>query len=181
MKVITGIAKGIPLKTLEGNDVRPTSQKVKEAVFSSIQFEIEGRKVLDLFAGSGQMGIEALSRGAVLATFIDHSNAAISVIKDNLNKCRLLDSAVVLKSDSLTFLKTNSSKFDIVFLDPPYFEGLYDTAIDGISKVLSNNGILVCEHPDSIVFEENINTLKLQKIYKSGKIRFSIYRNLLET
>ena len=177
MKVITGTAKGIPLKTLDGNDVRPTSQKVKEAVFSSIQFEIEGRSVLDLFAGSGQLGIEALSRGAKKATFVDASNQSISIVKENLNKTRLMEKAVVLRCDFNTFLKTTTDTFDIVFIDPPYYEKLYDTALFGVANLLSDNGLIICEHPDTITFEENIGRLSLQKIYKSGKIRFSIYRN----
>ncbi|MBR6602386.1 MAG: 16S rRNA (guanine(966)-N(2))-methyltransferase RsmD, partial [Clostridia bacterium] len=125
MRIITGKAKGIRLATLDGEATRPTSERTKEAVFSMLQFDIEGRRVLDLFAGSGQMGLEALSRGAQSATFVDHAKAAISVIKQNIEKTRL-EGANVVCADSLEYLRTEgrkrneSAKFDIVFLDPPY-------------------------------------------------------------
>lgn len=94
MRIITGKARNIPLKTLEGDDTRPTSERVKEAVFSMLQFEIEGRRVLDLFAGSGQLGLEALSRGASHATFIDNSRAASDIIIENAKKRGCLSCAV---------------------------------------------------------------------------------------
>ena len=120
MRVITGTARGRVLKTLEGEDVRPTTDRVKEAVFSIIQFEIEGRRVLDLFAGSGQLGIEALSRGAASATFVDMSKDSLSAVKYNLEHTKLGDNAKVVQTDALSFLKLTKDKFDIVFLDPPY-------------------------------------------------------------
>ena len=120
MRVITGTARGRVLRTLEGEDVRPTTDRVKEAVFSIIQFEIEGRRVLDLFAGSGQLGIEALSRGAASATFVDMSKDSLSTVKYNLEHTKLGDNAKVVQTDALSFLKLTKDKFDIVFLDPPY-------------------------------------------------------------
>ena len=119
MRVITGTARGRVLRTLEGEDVRPTTDRVKEAVFSIIQFEIEGRRVLDLFAGSGQLGIEALSRGAASATFVDMSKDSLSAVKYNLEHTKLGDNAKVVQTDALSFLKLTKDKFDIVFLDPP--------------------------------------------------------------
>lgn len=104
MRVITGFAKGRKLRTLSGEDVRPTTDRVKEALFSIIQFEIEGRRVLDLFAGSGQLGIEALSRGAASAVFVDSSRDSIEVVRENLNTTQLAQSAQVMQMDSLAFL-----------------------------------------------------------------------------
>ena len=104
MRVITGIAKGRRLITLEGEDIRPTADKVKGAIFNSIQFDIEGRCVLDLFAGSGQLGIEALSRGADKAVFIDLSRKAVQVVTENLEHCNLKDKATVFNGDSLSYL-----------------------------------------------------------------------------
>ena len=124
MRVITGTARGRVLRTLEGEDVRPTTDRVKEAVFSIIQFEIEGRRVLDLFAGSGQLGIEALSRGAASATFVDMSKDSLSAVKYNLEHTKLGDNAKVVQTDALSFLKLTKDKFDIVFLDPPYASSL---------------------------------------------------------
>src|SRR5690554_4705969 len=116
MRVITGSARGRVLQTLPGDDVRPTIDRVKEAVFSIIQFEIEGRRVLDLFGGSGQMGIEALSRGAQSCVFVDNSRVATDVIKENLKTTKLAEKSQVLLTDALTFLKTTKLAFDIVFL-----------------------------------------------------------------
>ena len=120
MRVITGTARGRVLRTLEGEDVRPTTDRVKEAVFSIIQFEIEGRRVLDLFAGSGQLGIEALSRGADSATFVDMSKDSLATVKYNLEHTKLGDRAKVIQTDALSFLKLTKDRFDIVFIDPPY-------------------------------------------------------------
>lgn len=123
MRVITGFAKGRKLRTLSGEDVRPTTDRVKEALFSIIQFEIEGRRVLDLFAGSGQLGIEALSRGAASAVFVDSSRDSIEVVRENLNTTQLAQSAQVIQMDSLAFLAGQCGPFDIALLDPPYGAG----------------------------------------------------------
>ena len=125
MRVITGTAKGMRLVAPPGDDVRPTYDRVKEAVFSIIQFDLEGRRVLDLFAGSGQLGIEALSRGSQTATFVDATRDAIAAIKENLEKTRLSKSAVVLQTDAVGFIKNyRGAEFDVVLLDPPYHEVL---------------------------------------------------------
>ena len=120
MRIITGKAKGIKLLTLEGNDTRPTSERTKEAIFSMLQFEIDGRVVLDLFAGSGQMGLEALSRGAAHVYLVDSGKSAFNVIKKNIEKSRLSDGCSALCEDFITFLKKHSDleRFDIVFLAP---------------------------------------------------------------
>ena len=140
MRVITGTARGRVLRTLEGEDVRPTTDRVKEAVFSIIQFEIEGRRVLDLFAGSGQLGIEALSRGAASATFVDMSKDSLSTVKYNLEHTKLGDNAKVVQTDALSFLKLTKDKFDIVFLDPPYASSLVVDSMKLLSDVVAAGG-----------------------------------------
>ena len=122
MRIITGSAKGKKLLTLEGDATRPTSERIKEAIFSSLQFDIENRAVLDLFAGSGQMGLEALSRGAASATFIDSATDAIAVCKENAKRTGLFDKCRFLVSDYRNFIRkaAHERKFDLVFIDPPY-------------------------------------------------------------
>ena len=119
MRIITGSARGAKLETLEGLETRPTSERVKEAVFSMIQFEVEGRQVLDLFGGSGQMALEALSRGAEKATIVDNNPQAVNVIKKNAKHTGLYEKTVVLNSDFRSFIRGNKGKmaFDIIFLD----------------------------------------------------------------
>ena len=123
MRVITGTARGRKLREPSGMDIRPTTDVVKEAVFNIIQFDIEGRRVLDLFAGTGQLGIEALSRGAADCVFVDESREAVSIVKENLAKCRF--TAKVVQTDSIGYLR-GAGKFDMIFLDPPYDSDMLD-------------------------------------------------------
>ena len=122
LRIITGTAKGKKLKTLEGEATRPTSERIKEAVFSAIQCDIEGRRVLDLFAGCGQLGLEALSRGAASAMFIDLSREAMEIVKDNVKTAGFFDKSRYLVSDWKNYIRKASGrdKFDLVFIDPPY-------------------------------------------------------------
>lgn len=176
MRVITGSARGRSLITLEGGDVvRPTTDRVKEAMFSIIQFDIEGRRVLDLFAGCGQLGIEALSRGAEKCTFVDADAKAVSVIEQNLAHTRLADKAVVRKSDSLNFLRTTNEVFDIVIIDPPYGTGLLQKALDSLDR-LAEGGIIVCELPAGEDVPESAGGLELFKRYKYGRVELAVYR-----
>ena len=128
MRVITGSARGRRLKELEGLETRPTTGKVKEALFSVIQFDIEGRRVLDLFAGTGQLGIEALSRGAECAVFVERRRDALQVIRENLEACGMTDKARVVNGDAMSYLKSGE-KFDLIFLDPPYASGLLEQSL----------------------------------------------------
>ena len=176
MRVITGSARGMTLRTLDGSDVRPTTDKVKEAVFSAIQFEIEGRRVLDLFAGSGQLGIEALSRDAKEATFVDADKNAIKIVKENLAKTRLADRAAVLQTDSIAFLGMTDKIFDIAFLDPPYQTGLLQKALSLLGGHMAQGGIAVCEHPFVEQLPDEQGGLVKQKEYKYGKVAVTIYR-----
>lgn len=147
MRIITGSARGTKLITLEGEATRPTTDKVKEALFSMIQFDIEGRAVLDLFAGSGQLGLEALSRGAARATFIDESRAAVDVVIDNAKKTHLFEKCRVSVSSALPFLKNAAAreKYDIVFLDPPYASGLLAQSLSLLPPLLAPGASVICE------------------------------------
>lgn len=177
MRVITGSARGLRLNTLEGESVRPTSEKTKEAIFSAIQFDIEGRSVLDLFAGSGQLGIEALSRGAARAVFTDSSADAIEIIKQNVKKAGFDKQSVVSKIDYEQFLKGTKEVFDIAFIDPPYNAGFIQKALDGTSNIMSEHGIIICEHSADISVPSEINGFTIYREYKYGKlITVTIYK-----
>ena len=149
MRIITGTARGIKLTTLEGETTRPTAERVKEAVFSMIQFEIEGRAVLDLFAGSGQLALEALSRGAARATIIDASREAANVIMDNAKKTRLFDRCRISCADYASFIRgaAHREQYDIVFLDPPYAAGLVPEALRKLAQgdLYAPGAVIVCE------------------------------------
>ena len=176
MRVISGSAGGKSIETLSGSDiVRPTSDRVKEGIFSSIQFMTQGSKFLDLFAGSGQMGIEALSRGAKSAVFVDISKASISVIKQNLIKTDLADRAVVINSDSVSFISSCSDKFDIIFLDPPYRKGLLQSALPHAARLTNENGRIICESPVDEELPESVGEFVIYKKYRYGKIKISAY------
>lgn len=179
MRVITGTARGRNLQTLEGEDVRPTSDRVKEAVFSIIQFEIEGRRVLDLFAGSGQLGIEALSRGAEKAVFVDANAQAAVVVRQNLLKCGFEKKAVVLNTDSFAYLASGARNdvFDIVFLDPPYRMGLVEKALPQVAPHMSMGGVILCETPMEEELPEEAGDFRIAKTYRYGKIKITLYRS----
>ncbi|MBQ8475062.1 MAG: 16S rRNA (guanine(966)-N(2))-methyltransferase RsmD [Clostridia bacterium] len=149
MRIITGSARGANIITLEGEHTRPTAERTKEALFSMLQFEIEGRKVLDLFAGSGQLGLEALSRGAAHCTFIDNTREAVDIVIKNAKNVKLFDRARVSSVDYAAFLKSAAGKeqYDIIFLDPPYDAGYMAKALRLIADgdLLAYGGKIVCE------------------------------------
>ncbi|MBE6854690.1 MAG: 16S rRNA (guanine(966)-N(2))-methyltransferase RsmD [Ruminococcus sp.] len=175
MRVITGTARGRRLRTLEGNDVRPTTEKVKEAMFSAIQFDLDGARVLDLFAGSGQLGIEALSRGAEHAVFVDASTQAAAIVRENLENTQLSDRALVVNRRAEDYLRTCTAEFDFAFLDPPYRNGILEELLPILAKKLSNGGKIFCEHESDLVLPEKICGLVLKKVYKYGKIKLALY------
>ncbi len=177
MRVITGTARGRRLKTLEGGDiVRPTADKVKEAMFSIVQFDIEGAVVLDLFAGSGQLGIEALSRGAAKAYFVDSNPASIGVVRENLQHTELEENAVVSNMPNSAFLRTTPAKFDIVFLDPPYGKKLIQRSLPALTERMNDGGIIVCEHERECRLPESEGGFSVSKVYNYGKISLTVYR-----
>ncbi len=177
MRVITGIARGRRLETLEGEDVRPTTDRIKEAVFSIIQFETEGRAFLDLFAGSGQMGIEALSRGAKTAYFVDNSRKSVETVKKNLKTVKLESDAKVFQMDFHSFLSMNSKRFDIAFIDPPYKTGVLQEALNIIPESMNETGIIIAENPLDEEILSNYGDFVLDRQYRYGKIKITTFRH----
>lgn len=175
MRVVAGSARGKRLETLQGDDVRPTTDMVKEAVFNIIQFNIEGRRFLDLFSGSGQMGIEALSRGAKQAVFVDQSRRSINVINRNIDFVGFRERARVVNTEALSFLAANNEKFDIAFLDPPYGTGLLQNVLPAVSQNINKAGFIICESPLKEELPEKIGDFSLDRSYRYGKIKISIY------
>lgn len=176
MRVITGTARSKKLVTPKGLDVRPTTDMVKEAVFSAVQFEIEGATVLDLFAGSGQIGIEALSRGANSAVFLDKSRDSIAAVKENLKNTELMDKATVLQMDSLAFLQSTQQKFDFIFIDPPYEQGICQQALPLAVQVASDTGVIFCETRKHEQLPEQVGEFRVKRVYHYGKIKVTQYR-----
>ncbi len=172
MRIITGSAKGIRLKTLEGDLTRPTAERVKEAVFSMIQLDIEGRRVLDLFSGSGQMALEALSRGAESAVLVDKNKDAIRIIEDNALKTKLFAQCKIWRSDYMDYIRRNhGEKFDIVFLDPPYAAKLYRPALQALLqyKLLKPTTLIVCESGESEIFDGDESLAACFDVVKSSR------------
>ena len=179
MRVITGSARGRRLETLPGEITRPTTEKVKESVFSAIQFDIEGRRVLDLFAGSGQLGIEALSRGARHCTFVEMRRDALALLKENLKVTNLQDNARVVPGDAIAFLSSCREKFDVILLDPPYHTDLMDRAVASILRfdILAEHGIMVCETAANHELDPLPEDLfESGRSYRYGQIKLSIFR-----
>ena len=178
MRVITGKARGVVLKTPDGMLTRPTADRVKEALFSIIQFDLPAAKVLDLFGGTGQLGIEALSRGAKSAVFVDSRDDACNLIKENLRRTKLSASANVVKSDYLAFLKNTKETFDIIFLDPPYAEVFLENSLKMITEIdiLQSGGIIVAERPLGKDLPWDFAGYSRSKDYKYSKTILTIYR-----
>ena len=178
MRVITGKARGVQLKTPEGMTTRPTTDRVKEALFSIIQFEIAGARVLDLFGGTGQLGIEALSRGAKSAVFVDAGEPACRLIKENLKRTKLEADARVIRADYLDYLKRCRENFDIIFLDPPYAEVFLENALKCIAEIdiLQSGGIIVTERPLGKELPWDFEGFTRSKDYKYGNTVLTIYR-----
>lgn len=178
MRVITGKARGVVLKTPEGMQTRPTTDRVKEALFSIIQFDIPGCRVLDLFGGTGQLGIEALSRGAKSAVFVDASDTACKLIKENLRRTKLENDAKVVRSDYLEYLRRCNDTFDVIFLDPPYAEVFLENSLNCITEIdiLQTNGIIVTERPLEKELSWDIPGYTRSKDYKYGNTLITLYR-----
>ena len=177
MRVISGAARGRRLKELPGLNTRPTTDKVKESIFNIIQFDIEGRKVLDLFGGTGQLGIEALSRGAEHVTFVDAAPAAARIIRENLTTTNLTDFARVVQSDWRAYLSSCREKFHLIFLDPPYKETMLENALETIAAIdiLSEHGIIVCESPLDKELPDLAEPYRKGRDYRYGQIKVTLY------
>lgn len=182
MRVISGTAGGRRLKELQGMDTRPTTDKVKESLFNIIQFEIEGRKVLDLFGGTGQLGIEALSRGAEHCTFVEQRRDAVALIRENVKYCDLQNQARIVQGESLSFLTTCREKFDVIFLDPPYQTDLLDRSLELITKfdILNEHGIIICESASDRTLPVLQAPYQQGRAYRYGKIKLTICRRAQE-
>ena len=177
MRVITGSARGRKLVAPAGQDVRPTSALVKEAIFSAIQFEIEGARVLDLFAGSGQLGIEALSRGARECVFVENAKESLAVLRSNLASTGPWGGARVVASDALNFLRGYSGQaFDIVLLDPPYASGIIVECLRLIAGQMSERGVIICETDERTQPPGEVGAFTLKKQYRYGKTYVYHYR-----
>lgn len=178
MRVITGTAGGVRLKAPAGMQTRPTADRVKEALFSVLQFELEGRYVLDLFAGSGQLGIEALSRGAAWADFVDASPAAVKVVQENLRLTKLAEKGKVYRADYENFLQNAAKTYDIIFLDPPYAENFQEIALKFISEIdiLRDGGIIICEKAVDRELGDAYPGLIRQKEYRYGTVSLVLFR-----
>ena len=177
MRVISGKAKGVVLKTPQGMHTRPTTVRVKEALFSIIHFDLPAANVLDLFAGTGQLGIEALSRDAKSAVFVDEREDACRLVRENLKRAHLEDFGKVIRSDYLSYLKRCKEKFDIIFLDPPYAEVFLENALKMITEIdiLQSGGIIVTERPlgKELMFE--YPGYSRSKAYKYGHTILTMY------
>ena len=178
MRVITGKAKGITLSTPDGMLTRPTSDRVKEALFSIVQFELAGAKVLDLFGGTGQLGIEALSRGAACAVFVDSREDACKLIRENLRRTKLEQQGKVVRSDYLEYLKRCKDSFDIIILDPPYAEVFLENALKMLTEIdiLQSGGIIIAERPFGKDLPWDFEGFTRSRDYKYGKTLITLYR-----
>ena len=178
MRVITGKARGIQLKTPDGMATRPTSDRVKEALFSIIQFDIPSARVLDLFGGTGQLGIEALSRGAKQATFVDAREEACKLIRTNLERTKLSELGRVIRSDYMVFLRGCKECYDIILLDPPYAEIYLENSLKIITEIdiLQSGGIIVTERPLGKELPWDFEGFSRSKDYKYGNTLLTIYR-----
>ena len=177
MRVIAGSARGTQLRTIEGVETRPTVDRVKEAMFSTIQFALYESVVLDAFAGSGALAIEALSRGASKAVLIDQSPECQKIIRQNLEKTRFLDRAQCIQNDALSAIDRLTDTFDIVFIDPPYSKQLCGRIIERLlsRNLLSPNALVLVEHAKDEKLQESYSQLVLRKSYQYGITCISRY------
>ncbi|QHI73822.1 16S rRNA (guanine(966)-N(2))-methyltransferase RsmD [Aminipila terrae] len=177
MRIIAGDLKGRRLTSPKDEKVRPTSDKVKEAIFSMISDTYYDEMVIDLFAGTGNLGIEAISRGARHCYFGDKSKDSLALIRENINTCKVQDKATVIAGDYEMVLKRISGKAQIIFLDPPYKDGLMISCIELINDMdlLTEDGYIVAEHSLDEKLPENIGKYQKIKEKRYGKIAVSIY------
>jgi len=178
MRVITGTARGMKLRTPTGMDTRPTTDQTKESMFNIIQFDIEGRQVLDLFAGTGQLGIEALSRGASGAVFADLRADCVKIIRENLQHTRFDGVSTVYQADYRTVLgRAQAESFGLIFLDPPYEGGMLEDAVRTIAQrdLLAWGGMIVCEGLRENNLPELAPPYYKGREYVYGKTRITLY------
>ena len=170
MRVTTGLARGRTLVAPQGMDTRPSSDMTKQAVFNIIQNYVEGCTFLDLFAGSGQMGIEALSRGAARCVFLDENREAVNIVMKNCKNCGVFDRSRVNIGEAARYLSACHEQFDIVLLDPPFHTGTLEKILPGVDKCLAPGGIVICESETGLVLPAEVGGMTLKKQYKYGKV-----------
>ncbi len=176
MRIITGSRRGKKLLSLEGEQVRPTTNMVKESLFNILQFHIEGRRFLDLFAGSGQIGLEALSRGAAEAVFVDNNRDSVRVVQKNLEATGFCSQARVVSASFDSFLHSGRDIFDVAFIDPPYQAGLMAHALELAVERMAPGGVIVCEHGNREELAESVGDFQKQRVYRYGKTSLTVYR-----
>lgn len=179
MRIITGIYRGRKLETPVGYDVRPTTDKVKESIFNLLMNDIYDSVCVDLFAGTGNLGLEALSRGARKCYFCDNSRDSLNMIKRNIKKCEAEDKSVVLAGDFAKTLTRINEQADVILLDPPYKDGLYEKCLSLIDSLdlLSDKGIIIAEHSTQDELPEQVGSLIIEKEKRYGRIQVTIYRH----
>ena len=181
MKVISGTLRGRKIEGYNIDGTRPTMDRVKESLFAMIQDYIKDSIVLDLFAGSGQLGIEAISNGAKLSYFVDNNNEVIKVLNNNISNLNIRDKSKVILSDWKRFLNESSNrgiKFDLIFVDPPYDYDVYEKILEKVStlNLLNDNGLIILEH-HNLKLKNQYNNLMLYKEKKYGNKSVNIYKN----
>ncbi|MDR0404825.1 MAG: 16S rRNA (guanine(966)-N(2))-methyltransferase RsmD [Oscillospiraceae bacterium] len=180
LRVISGSEKGKKIKIPKEKNIRPTKEKVKEAIFSALQFEIEGKCFLDLFAGSGQIGIEAMSRGASEAIFVDNNPKSVGLIRKNLRSVDLFRKSSIFLSDATKFLKNTNLSFDLVFLDPPYAAKILTDCLNLLTKKMRDGGIVVCESAREAPSPEITKNFIPRKCYYYGETKIIIYDYIIK-
>jgi 16S rRNA (guanine(966)-N(2))-methyltransferase RsmD len=182
LRVISGSAKGHGLKTIKGDTTRPTSDKVKGALYNIIAAYVEGSTVLDMFAGTGSLGIEALSRGAASAAFFDRSQQCCGIIKENLQHTKLTEKALVYNTDfsaGIEKMHREGHKFDIIIMDPPYNKNFIQEALKllAINDIMMDDGIIIAEHSVMDKLPESCGKLKVIDTRKYGDTMITIYKD----
>ena len=179
MRVITGEVRGKKLKALDGEETtRPTTDMVKESIFSIIQFDVPQANVLDLFAGSGQLGIEAISRGAKHCVFVESNREAYNVVKENVLDCKFTDRARILNMDAFEYLKMAKRDIDVALLDPPYRNGIIEKVMPLLESLMSDNAVVVCEHERKLELPDSFGRLVKHKTYNYGKMSLTVYKTV---
>lgn len=181
LRVISGKARGLKLDSPKNQDVRPTTDRVKESLFNIINPYIRESNILDLFAGTGSLGIECLSRGAKNCVFVDKSKDSINIIKSNVKKARVENESTILNidfKDAVKRLSSQNQKFDVIFMDPPYYENMFIKCLKSIDELnlLHEDGIIVVEHDTKDLFDESIGNLVKSRDKKYGNTTLTFYK-----
>jgi len=178
MRIIAGEFKGTRIVAPKGRPLRPTSDKVKEALFSIISTEVQGIHFLDLYAGTGSIGIEALSRGAHHAWFVEENSNHLGFIQKNVEKCHLMAKSTIINSHVKSFITGTFKPFDIIFMDPPYFDDSLENILGHpkLHSLLKKNGFIILEHFKKVSLMDGYGNLKKLKEYRYGDTQLTFFR-----